>query len=103
RRRHTSWPRDWSSDVCSSDLAAIALAAAERGRRVVLVSTDPAHSLGDALERRLSARLTRIVTRRGALAAVELDADRALERWLAADRKSVVEGEPGALGRRRDR
>src|SRR6266508_6423571 len=21
RRRHTSWPRDWSSDVCSSDLA----------------------------------------------------------------------------------
>src|SRR5690625_5806671 len=22
RRRHTSWPRDWSSDVCSSDLGA---------------------------------------------------------------------------------
>src|SRR5215510_5613659 len=22
RRRHTRWPRDWSSDVCSSDLAA---------------------------------------------------------------------------------
>src|SRR5690625_4883553 len=22
RRRHTSWPRDWSSDVCSSDLVA---------------------------------------------------------------------------------
>src|SRR5690625_7203991 len=21
RRRHTIWPRDWSSDVCSSDLA----------------------------------------------------------------------------------
>src|SRR5690625_6376833 len=21
-RRHTSWPRDWSSDVCSSDLPA---------------------------------------------------------------------------------
>src|SRR5207253_8309667 len=20
RRRHTTWPRDWSSDVCSSDL-----------------------------------------------------------------------------------
>ena len=36
--------------------AAAALAAAERGRRVLLVSTDPAHSLGDALERRLSAR-----------------------------------------------
>src|SRR5690625_6315231 len=22
RRRHTRWPRDWSSDVCSSDLTA---------------------------------------------------------------------------------
>src|SRR5207253_5619286 len=23
RRRHTRWPRDWSSDVCSSDLRSI--------------------------------------------------------------------------------
>src|SRR5215510_16571455 len=23
RRRHTRWPRDWSSDVCSSDLLAL--------------------------------------------------------------------------------
>src|SRR5690625_7135963 len=23
RRRHTSWPRDWSSDVCSSDLGGL--------------------------------------------------------------------------------
>src|SRR5690625_7427202 len=29
RRRHTRWPRDWSSDVCSSDLLAI-----ERGVEV---------------------------------------------------------------------
>src|SRR5207253_5341737 len=27
RRRHTRWPRDWSSDVCTSDLA-LAVAAA---------------------------------------------------------------------------
>src|SRR5437870_5908211 len=26
RRRHTSWPRDWSSDVCSSDLLLLARA-----------------------------------------------------------------------------
>src|SRR5437870_7149273 len=25
RRRHTRWPRDWSSDVCSSDLAVEAM------------------------------------------------------------------------------
>src|SRR5437870_13002455 len=29
RRRHTRWPRDWSSDVCSSDLFSIAAAAAK--------------------------------------------------------------------------
>src|SRR5439155_5293132 len=28
RRRHTRWPRDWSSDVCSSDLAIDSLAKA---------------------------------------------------------------------------
>src|SRR5207253_3502646 len=34
RRRHTRWPRDWSSDVCSSDLDLVGgvdfLAAARR-------------------------------------------------------------------------
>src|SRR5207253_8138416 len=25
RRRHTRWPRDWSSDVCSSDLRGTAV------------------------------------------------------------------------------
>src|SRR5439155_26104557 len=25
RRRHTSWPRDWSSDVCSSDLSFVGI------------------------------------------------------------------------------
>src|SRR5207253_6704989 len=25
RRRHTRWPRDWSSDVCSSDLGTVDL------------------------------------------------------------------------------
>src|SRR5207253_8567011 len=30
RRRHTRWPRDWSSDVCSSDLSPLARRLAER-------------------------------------------------------------------------
>src|SRR5690625_6291318 len=29
RRRHTRWPRDWSSDVCSSDLNWIAMYASD--------------------------------------------------------------------------
>src|SRR5690625_7836806 len=34
RRRHTRWPRDWSSDVCSSDLPA-ALGKGVLGAQVV--------------------------------------------------------------------
>src|SRR5690625_742883 len=32
RRRHTRWPRDWSSDVCSSDLIIGALAVEDKVR-----------------------------------------------------------------------
>src|SRR5690625_3905586 len=39
RRRHTRWPRDWSSDVCSSDLVSFAavFTALSRGREAVLM------------------------------------------------------------------
>src|SRR5439155_13154916 len=40
RRRHTRWPRDWSSDVCSSDLSQLPRrvpARAERRGRVGLL------------------------------------------------------------------
>src|SRR5205085_3813203 len=66
--------------------AAAAVVAAERGRRVAVVSTDPAHSLGDALGRRLGSAPRRVPTRTGRLDAIELDADRALARWLARRR-----------------
>src|SRR5439155_14354910 len=47
RRRHTSWPRDWSSDVCSSDLPLVHLAegAAEHGAGVA-VETERGAVLG---------------------------------------------------------
>src|SRR5690625_151616 len=32
RRRHTRWPRDWSSDVCSSDLGRRCVVSVENGR-----------------------------------------------------------------------
>src|SRR5262249_14350495 len=66
--------------------AATALAAAERGQRVALISTDPAHSLGDAVGRPLTAAPRRVPTRAGELDAVELNADQALARWLARRR-----------------
>src|SRR5207253_5008403 len=38
RRRHTRWPRDWSSDVCSSDLGSPGIS----NRRCSLGCTHPA-------------------------------------------------------------
>ncbi|HXH25988.1 MAG TPA: ArsA-related P-loop ATPase, partial [Vicinamibacterales bacterium] len=55
--------------------AAHAVRSAEEGRRVLVVSTDPAHSLGDVLGRRLGADPVGVPVRRGALRACELDAD----------------------------
>src|SRR5437870_9885350 len=48
RRRHTRWPRDWSSDVCSSDLFAkilrvIPISSQQRPREMI-------HSLREAAQ-----------------------------------------------------
>jgi arsenite-transporting ATPase len=63
---------------------------AENGAsRVLAVSTDPAHSLGDAFAARLSGEPRSIATRRGMLLAAELDVARALERWLRQHRETL--------------
>src|SRR5439155_12659163 len=43
RRRHTRWPRDWSSDVCSSDLcdASVRAVAGLADSAIVLVLMSP--------------------------------------------------------------
>jgi arsenite-transporting ATPase len=69
--------------------AAAALAAAEAGRRVLAVSTDPAHSLGDALGARLTGEPTRVPTRRGELLAAELAAAPAMVRWTEEHRRDL--------------
>jgi arsenite-transporting ATPase len=56
---------------------------------VLVVSTDPAHSLGDALATRLGMRPTRIRARRHTFDAIELDAPRALARWVDANRVAL--------------
>ena len=85
--------------------AAHAVAAARSGRRVLVVSTDPAHSLSDALGIRLTSKPSRVrgvdgdtrlrrgwrrnLARAGSLAAVELDAPRAFARWLTDHRRAL--------------
>jgi arsenite-transporting ATPase len=69
--------------------AAAALAAAEDGGRVLVVSTDPAHSLGDAFSKRLAPEPVTIPTRRGELWAAEIAAGPAIARWTAEHRAAV--------------
>ncbi|HEY8104943.1 MAG TPA: ArsA-related P-loop ATPase, partial [Gemmatimonadales bacterium] len=67
--------------TCAAAAALVAAEAAEAGRCVLVVSTDPAHSLGDALGRRLGPEPVELPIERGALWAAEIAAERALERW----------------------
>src|SRR6056297_2238626 len=60
--------------------AATGLALADRGERTLLVSTDPAHSLGDALETDLSGEPTAVES---ALWAVEADPEQGQETYQA--------------------
>ena len=68
--------------------AAFALRRARTGQRVLLLSTDPAHSLGDALDLPLSDEPRNVAER---LIARELDADRAFAAQKEQYRNSVDE------------
>lgn len=60
--------------------AALALVAASRGRRCLLVSTDPAHSLADLFGRRIGNRTTELCP---SLWVLEIDPDRQADEHLA--------------------
>jgi arsenite-transporting ATPase len=70
--------------------AALAISTARAGHRTLIVSTDPAPSLGDALRQPLGA-VPRRVTGQPRLDAVEIDAPAALEAWIAARRGLLEE------------
>ena len=59
---------------------------ARRGQRVLLVSLDPAHSLGDCLAVRLGPEARAVPGSRGRLCAAEVDAPRALRAWMRRHR-----------------
>lgn len=59
--------------------SAIALRMAESGERVLLVSTDPAHSLGDLFDARLGDREREVAP---GLLAMEIDPEEEVERYL---------------------
>lgn len=70
--------------------AALGIGAATRGQRVLVASTDPAPSLGDAFGLPLSGAPRRVPLAKGRLSAVEIDAASSLKRWLD-QRRSTLE------------
>ncbi len=75
--------------------AAIAQRWSREGGRVLIVSTDPAHSLGDAVQQKLKSTPTRIAD---GLDAVEVDADGAMAEWRKAVEAFDAESFAGRYG-----
>jgi arsenite-transporting ATPase len=66
--------------------ASVALRFADRGQRVLVVSTDPAHSLGDVFQMQIGARPRELAPN---LRGLELDPDARLDEYLADVKKSM--------------
>jgi len=66
--------------------AAFALAASRRGKRVLLVSTDPAHSTSDIFERPIGPDERELEPR---LSALEIDADAEAARYIADVKRDI--------------
>ena len=71
--------------TCAS---ALALAASRAGKRVLLVSTDPAHSTSDIFERRIGPEPTAIAE---SLHAMEIDATTESQRYVEGVKKHIAE------------
>src|SRR5438093_2416429 len=69
--------------TCSS---AFALAASRGGRRVLLVSTDPAHSTSDIFEQPIGSAETELQPR---LMALEMDPEREAARYVADVKRDI--------------
>jgi len=66
--------------------ATLALMGAEAGRRVLLVSTDPAHSLGDLFGKSIGDRESEILPN---LTVLEIDSEQEVDRYLAGVAQSM--------------
>ncbi len=69
--------------TCSS---AFALAASRSGKRVLLVSTDPAHSIADIFERSVGSAPCELLP---ALSALEIDAEEESSRYIAQVKRDI--------------
>jgi len=66
--------------------AALALHLAESGRKCLVVSTDPAHSLGDVFDQKIGSRPRELAPR---LSGLEIDPDEVVNEYLAGVKQSM--------------
>ena len=66
--------------------AALSLAAAEAGHRCLVISTDPAHSLGDVFDARIGDRPTALAER---VTGLEIDPDAESDRYIATVKRNM--------------
>lgn len=71
----------------STTAAGIAFQAAKQGRRTLLVSTDPAHNLGDILHKKISSMITRV---NKYLSAIEIDTVKETDEYIARVRENMA-------------
>ncbi|MDY0396209.1 ArsA family ATPase [Virgibacillus halophilus] len=71
----------------STTAAGIAFNAANQGLQTLLVSTDPAHNLGDILHEKISSRITRVSKY---LSAIEIDAEKETDTYIASIRENMA-------------
>src|SRR5690625_7588493 len=97
RRRHTRWPRDWSSDVCSSDLTWLEEVDQQLGLGLEVVRARAEELHGrcsfDVVTARAVAALDKLA--RWTLPLVADGGELLAMKGSSADRKSGVEGRSG--------
>src|SRR5207253_3351494 len=100
RGRHTRWPRDWSSDVCSSDLTMAGRSSKINGPRKLLAHATSAAAVSSAAATKIPARLESGGERKILPLACTmndlhyLSALRSEERRVGKERRSLVERSP---------
>lgn len=70
----------------STTASALALRLADEGDRTLLVSTDPAHSLGDLWDRKIGDRITRLASN---LSGIEIDPDAEVDSYLNSVKRTM--------------
>jgi arsenite-transporting ATPase len=69
---------------------ALGVAARHRGESVLLMSTDPAHSLADTLQSPLKSAPKRITEAKGKLFAWQIDSQKQFQKFLAGNRNAIL-------------